>query len=467
MLLHGGRNGGLPGGGVGVGVGVPEPVKPSPLPGDSVATAMVHPSLDTSHQVMPGSVMFNNVNSFYSSHQSFINHFPSYTVHHPAVRPTSRDTDLGSAAGHLGGASAPGGTGTNNSGMRHPSGGSLTGGSGGSSPDDRGGHFKQGSVITDRVSGVRNSFEQRQCNSVGSDQPSGSPGSGGAPYRGVVLHPPSPSQVSQKSPFDMTTIGMSKSVCNYTSTASAFSSAGSNRRTSGSIISTSYNRTPSSPYNIKQEPRSPAPALGSRVSAKTDIGSNISPSPGSPGVTRSGDLSPLPSTSSNNISNVYSQGYSGSLERKLIQNRIHTTGKHNISNNTGGQEGFNFPSPQPHNNSHPISPAGVGESTTTPGAAASGVNNNNNHPRPVSSSKFRYPSGPTGTPTPTPVQSMSPEDSNTTTSNSAMSSREGTPGPGQVKQWCESDQMGPAPNIDISSVQVIINNTFSYKSFKT
>ena len=443
LLLHGGRNGGLSGGGVAV--GIPEPLKPSPLAGDSVATGMVHPSLDTSHQVMPGSVMFNNVNSFYSSHQSFINHFLSYTVHHPAVRPTSRDPDHSSTTGHLSGGS--GGTVTNNSGMRHPSGGSLTGGSGGSSPDDRG-HFKQGSAITDRVSGVRNSFEQRQCNSVGSDQPSGSPGSGGAPYRGVVLHPPSPSQVSQKSPFDMTTIGMSKSVCNYTS-ASAFTSTSGNGRTSGSVIS--------SPYNIKQEPRSPAQA--SRGSTKTDIRSNISPSPGSPGVTRSGDLSPLPSTSSNNISNVYSQGYSGSLERKIIHNRIHPTGKHNISNNSGGQ-GFNFPSPTPHNNSHPISPAGagVGDTSGTPGAT--GVNNNNNHPRPVSSGKFRYPSGPTGTPTPTPVQSMSPEDSNTTTSNSAMSSREGTPGPGQVKQWCESDQMGAAPNIDISSVQVIIINIF-------
>ena len=169
---------------------------------------------------MPGStVMFNNVNSFYTP-QPFNSIFPSYTVHHTPIRPSSRETDLTNSSGQLSG--APGG-GTNSS-MRHPSGGSLTGGSVGShtppSPEDRTSHYKHGagSVIMER--GVRGSFEQRQCSSVGSDQPTGSPG-GGPPYR---LQPPSPA--TQKSPFDMTTMGLSKSVCNYTSTSSLVISPG-------------------------------------------------------------------------------------------------------------------------------------------------------------------------------------------------------------------------------------------------
>lgn len=57
--------------------------------------------------------------------------------------------------------------------------------------------------------------------------------------------------------------------------------------------------------------------------------------------------------------------------------------------------------------------------------------------------KFRYPSGPQ------PVQNLSPGES---TSNSAMSSREGTPGP-RTMSWCgESDST--VPNIDITQVRV-------------
>ena len=424
LLLHGSRNGGVAG--------------TADQSAGAGASGMVHPALDTGHPVMPGStVMFNNVNSFYTP-QPFNSLFsPTYTVHHPPIRPSSRDTDMGPAAGQLGSGSSSAAT---NSTIRHPSGGSLTGGSVGShtppSPEDRG-QYKHGSssVIIDRNSGVRNSFEQRQCSSVGSDQPSGSPG--GAAYRG--LQPSSPA--AQKSPFDMTTMGMSKSVCNYTSTSthsnSAFTSTGvvaasGLGRNSSSVISASV-RNPSSPYNIKQEPGSPA----ARV-IKPEVGNNASPH--SP-RTGSLSLSPPPGQSSN----LHSQGYSsagGSLERKLIQSRIHSSVNSNNSNNSG--QGFNFPSPQSHN-SHPISPAGV------VGEATSGINNNNssnnNHPRP--SSKFRYPSGPT------PVQNMSPGDS---TSNSAMSSREGTPGPapGTIgrQSWCESDPTGPAPNVDISHVQV-------------
>ena len=104
---------------------------------------MGHP-LDTSHHSMGSTVMFNNVNSFYTPHQPFSNIFSpaaSYTVHHPAARPASRETE---------------------SSIRHPSGGSV-GSHTPPSPEDRT-SYKHGGVIMDRASGGRNS--------LGSDQPS-------------------------------------------------------------------------------------------------------------------------------------------------------------------------------------------------------------------------------------------------------------------------------------------------------
>ena len=371
-----------------------------------------HPGLDSGH--MPGStVMFNNVPSFYSPgpHQPFNSLFTpsSYTVHHPAsVRPTSRDIDMG--------VPGAGGALTSNA-MRHPSGGSVTGGSVGShtppSPETERQSYRPGhsGVIMDRVGAQRGSFEARQCNSVGSDTGAGAGGSPGAGPGYRLLQPPSPA--SQKSPFDMTTMGMSKSLASYTSHVSS-PGAGSAFQPRP-VISGSAGRTPGSPYTIKQEPRSPASS-----GARSQLHPSASPrSPASP--------PPTPVTGS------------GPLDRKLGQTRLAVQG----SNGAVGQ-GFNFPSPQANNNSHPISPAAE--------AVAAGVNSsnssNNNQPRPGVGNKFRYPSGPT------PVQTMSPGDS--ATSNSAMSSREGTPGPSQRPSWCgsEAETAGPAPNIDISHVTV-------------
>ena len=322
---------------------------------------------------MGSTVMFNNVNSFYTPHQPFSNIFSpaaSYTVHHPAARPASRETE---------------------SSIRHPSGGSV-GSHTPPSPEDRT-SYKHGGVIMDRASGVRNS--------LGSDQPSQSPGTA---YR----LPPSPA--TQKSPFDLTTPGLGKSqtIISHTVT-SAFTSAAVR---ASSVISSA--RLPLPGVNIKQEPGSPANQNSPATRAvKHEIANQSSPhspragGPGSPTYTR---------------------------------HRVQTS-----SNNTAGQ-GFNFPSPQPHtgNTQHPISPA---EAT----AAGTNSNNNNSSGNGRGGSKFRYPSGTSGSSQ--PVQNMSPGDSGGT-SNSALSSREGTPGPAR-QSWCaDTDHNGPAPNIDISSVQV-------------
>ena len=128
----------------------------------------------------------------------------------------------------------------------------------------------------------------------------------------------------------------------------------------------------------------------------------------------------------------------------------------NGTNNNSSSSGFTFPSPQPH--AQPISPA--------PGPAPAQAADNNNLARTGASSsgpgKFRYPSGPG-------VAGMSPGGASThsnTTSNSAMSSREGTPGPGLAPNpapahrpalWDSADTGGgggPAPNVDISHVTV-------------
>ena len=319
---------------------------------------MGHP-LDTSHHSMGSTVMFNNVNSFYTPHQPFTNIFSpaaSYTVHHPAARPASRETE---------------------SSIRHPSGGSV-GSHTPPSPEER----------------------RLHRNSLGGEHPGHSPGTN---YR----LPPSPA--TQKSPFDLTTsLGLSKSqtIISHTVT-SAFTSAAVR---AGPVISSG--RVPLPGVNIKQEPGSPAtqPSPATRAVKHEIANQSVSPhsprAPGSPTYTRQ---------------------------------RVQTT-----SNNTAGQ-GFNFPSPQPHTgntgNNNPISPAEVSANNTN------NTNNNNSGVGRVGS-KFRYPSGTSGN---QPVQNMSPGDS---TSNSALSSREGTPGPAR-QSWCnDTDHNGPAPNIDISNVQV-------------
>ena len=288
--------------------------------------------------------------------------------------------------------------------LRHPSGGSV-GSHTPPSPEDRSSLRHGGGVIMDRASGVRAS--------QGSDQASQSPGTA---YR----LPPSPN--TQKSPFDLTTsLGLSKSqsIISHTVT-SAFSSAAVR---AGSVISSGRLAMPG--VNIKQEPGSPA-NHGSPATRH------------SPRAGGGGALSPPPA----NISQPYSR-----------QGRLQT------SNNTpagGAGQGFNFPSPgQPHTaNSHPISPAEAG---SNPGSNNNNTAVGNSNSR--AASKFRYPSGPSQPGQPSQslsVQNMSPGDTSghSGTSNSALSSREGTPGPAR-QSWCaDTDHNGPAPNVDISSVQV-------------
>ena len=319
---------------------------------------------------MGGAVMFNNVNSFYSPHQSFTNIFSpaaSYTVHHPAARPPTRETEA----------------------LRHPSGGSV-GSHTPPSPEDQRTTHRQGGVIMDRSSGGRNS--------EGSEQAGQSPGTA---YR----LPPSPN--TQKSPFDLTTsLGLSKSqsIISHTVT-SAFSSAAVR---AGSVISSGRLAMPG--VNIKQEPGSPATRHSPRAG---------------------GTLSPPPA-------NMSQATYS---RQRGVQSSNNTT-------TPGGGQGFNFPSPgQPH----PISPAEVGtNSSNSNNNNSSAVGNSNSRP----ASKFRYPSGPSQPGQPgqsLSVQNMSPGETN---SNSALSSREGTPGPAR-QSWCaDTEHNGPAPNVDISSVQV-------------
>ena len=342
-----------------------------------------HHPLDTGHHSMGGAVMFNNVNSFYSPHQPFTNIFSpaaSYTVHHPAARPPTRETEV----------------------LRHPSGGSV-GSHTPPSPEDRS-NLRHGGVIMDRSSGVRTS--------QGSDQTSQSPGTA---YR----LPPSPN--TQKSPFDLTTsLGLSKSqsIISHTVT-SAFSSAAVR---AGSVISSGRLAMPG--VNIKQEPGSPANqgSPATRHSPRAGAGGTLTPPPA-------------------NMSQPYSR-----------QTRIPQT-----SNNTtpagGGAGGpaFNFPSPgQPH----PISPAeaGTNNSSNSNNNNSSTVGNSNSRP----ASKFRYPSGPHQPSQSLSVQNMSPGETSAHSgaSNSALSSREGTPGPAR-QSWCaDTDHNGPAPNVDISNVQV-------------
>lgn len=323
----------------------------------------------------PSHGVFNNVNSFYSPHHhSGFNLFSpgNYTVHHRG--PSGREVV------------EPG---------RHPSGGSV--GSGGTPPSpDQGSNtaatplpaYKQNSsIIIDRQT-------------VGSTALSGS-----SYPRPAQPSPAASTNLPQKSPFDLTTMGMSsKSVGSYSNSGSGSSGSpglGTGGAAPATTATTPFPRTghrlPGSPYtssvNIKQEPGSPAgqPGPGPPHSPRT-VAATPPPGSGYPRTAR-----PAPTAS----------------------------------------QGFNFPSPGQVG--HPASPApatAIGENTATP--------------RPVSS-KFRYPSGPQQP----SVQNLSPGES--TASTSALSSREGTPGPGRQSWPCtpeESAAGGPAPNVDISAVQV-------------
>ncbi|XP_023325004.1 uncharacterized protein LOC111698797 [Eurytemora carolleeae] len=147
--------------------------------------------------------------------------------------------------------------------------------------------------------------------------------------------------------------------------------------------------------NVKQEPGSPAHYASLNHSSRIV---KQEPTPHSP---QNVNATPPPTLNSNLGTVGYTQ-----MERKVIQpNPTRPT--------------FSYPSPQ---SSNPISPASVGDIS-----------------RP---DKFRYQN------TSKPVQNPSPGES---TCNSAISSREGTPGP---RLWTGEEMTGLAPNIDISKVQV-------------
>lgn len=380
------------------------------------------------HHLPPGpNGAFGNANSFYNpyhGHQIFPN--SSYSNVHASPRPSSRGTESISALSDQGA-------------LRHPSGGSV------GSPADSAGSPEEGRLanVAYKQSVIRSSIDQRNCTTA--ETAVGSPAAAGGPHTPYRMQPPSPaaSQLPQKSPFDMTTMGMSKAKPDYPHNSqnsspghnsSAFTPAG-NRPVS---VIPSVQRMSSSPYQspvIKTEPGSPA-----HYGAAALVSRAVKQEPNQPNSPRNRNATPPPSNASSSpasstptTSTPNSQGLSNSMERKQLQERIGQGG-------TPGQgEGFNFPSPQPHSTNSasttPISPAGnIGET---------------NPARPAS--KFRYPSGPTA------VQNLSPGGESTSTS--AMSSREGTPGPPSATpaprhSWAGDDASGPAPNVDISSVQV-------------
>ena len=409
--------------------------------------------LPTGHEVVPGLMghqvhnmvghhlpttasngAFSNANSFYNPHHTgFIFPHSSYSSVHPSPRPASREHPAGSSLAedaNLRPQAAP-------ENMRHPSGGSAGSGTPPSPEEGRlatSGPYKQ--------SVIRTSVDQRNCSGSDSTQGShGSPAAASGPLTPYRMQPPSPanSQLPQKSPFDMTTMGMSKAKPDYPHT-SQNSSPGHNSSAfsvarPGSVISSARMSSPYQPtMNIKQEPGSPA-----QYGAASLVSRAVKQEPNQPNSPRNRNATPPPATtssssspsvsSSNTTSSTPStpttQGFTASMDRKGITERV------------PGQPGFNFPSPQAHSvsaSTTPISPApNIGETNPT---------------RPAS--KFRYPSGPTA------VQNLSPGGESTSTS--AMSSREGTPGPqatpGPRHSWCGDESSGPAPNVDISNVQV-------------
>ena len=357
---------------------------------------------------------FANANSFYNPHHTgFIFPHSSYTSGHPSPRPASREQTVGSSQ-------------EVNATIRHPSGGSA---GSGTPPSPEEGRL---ATSTYKQSVIRTSTDS----AVGGH---GSPATPGAPHTPYRMQPPSPanSHLPQKSPFDMTTMGMSKAKPDYPHNSqnsspghnsSAFTASGR----PGSVIATAR-MNPSSPYqssvNIKQEPGSPA-----QYGPASVVNRAVKQEPNQPNSPRNRNATPPPSsTTAASSATSTSSTNSPTATAPSAQNLANR-----VPHGASSQAGFNFSSPQPHTpasaSTTPISPAAtIGE--TNPGRPAS---------------KFRYPSGPTA------VQNLSPGGESTSTS--AMSSREGSPGPqapgGPRHSWCGEESSGAAPNIDISTVQV-------------
>ena len=278
--------------------------------------------------------------------------------------------------------------------IRHASGGSHTSSHRATppSPDDLRSHtlgYKQNQNLRlERDS--RTSFEQIQCNTRDMQGSPGLPGHlhrGGSP-RNIHRMPPSPaSSIPQKLPFDLTT------PMNMVSTPTSMYN---HPVRTESVISPTVLMPPISSYqsvSVKQEPGSPAQYASLNPASRA-----VKQEPNHPHSPQNVNATPPPNHPTH-------AGYN-QMERPVL-------------NSNPSRPSFSYPSPQ---SSNPISPASVD------GARPDG--------------KFRYHSSGK------PVQNPSPGES---TCNSAISSREGTPGP---KLWNGDDMSALAPNVDISRVQV-------------
>lgn len=289
--------------------------------------------------------------------------------------------------------------------IRHPSGSSHTSSHRGTppSPDDNRGRSSAGGAsqavasdqnhLLDRD--TRTSFDQ--CNNPRSDSqgnlgPANPIYTGSSPRRGGSASSPA-SNLPQKTAFDLT------SPVNIIHRNTSLYKVQPNTEHQSSLP-VSVLMPPSSSFQVtkvKQEPGSPAQYTTLNPFNK-GVKQEATTHPHSPSSINA--TPPLPSN--NNPRTAYTQ-----MERKVI------------ALNTN-RPSFSYPSPQ---SSNPISPASIGEA-------------------PRSESTFRYQSS-------NPVQNPSPGESSTC--NSAISSREGTPGP---RLWAPEEMSGPAPNVDISRVMV-------------
>ena len=337
------------------------------------------------------------------------NNFPAYSAYanlnHPAatgggvLRPVSRQS-------HDGGN------------LRHASGGSHTSSHRATppSPDDLRSHsliYKQQQQQQQQQQnlqqqhnmerGSRSSFDQQQgqCNSREQQQSLQGSSPGGQLHRGSSPRtqpprgmPPSPaSNIPQKMPYDLT---------------NPFQAPG---RSSEAAASTVLMPPFSPAVSVKQEPGSPAHYASLIPARVVKQEPNLPHSPQQP-QQGGNNINATPPPNNNNNNQNTPHGYPGMQQERagvLVTN-----------------PGYNYPSPQ---SSNPISPASGGG-----GGGATGPDRDTKFSRYQNSGK--------------PVQTHSPGESNC---NSAISSREGTPGP---KIWSGDDMSGLAPNVDITRVQV-------------
>ena len=282
--------------------------------------------------------------------------------------------------------------------LRHASGGSHSSSHRATppSPDDLRSHnllYKQNQHNLQIERASRTSFDQ--CNTARGEMqgsPSNSLQRGNSP-RTLQRMPPSPAagpNIPQKMPYDLTTPIYPNNAHLPVRTESVISPT-------GAVL------MPTSTYqhsliNVKKEPGSPA--------------NHYAPlNPANRAVKQEPALPQSPGHVTATSSPTLNAGYQAT----------------NHMERTVPRPSFNYPSPQ---SSNPISPASTGDQTR-PSVI------------PGSDAKFRYHNNSGGKQNPSPGES---------TCNSAISSREGTPGP--RIGWSDTEMGGLAPNVDITRVQV-------------